>query len=234
MKTKFTLFSMVLTLALSPPMFGQAPQTDTTSTNLKTHDILSMKGMPRTDTISTDLKTHEISNMKGMPVNDATKTDLKTRDMSGMMGKLTSDSTKADLKTHDMSVKMGKPTADATVGGLHIKVWLMTQTEHKEMMAGMKHEGAGMSGAMRDSMMAGTHHIMLDVTDVSLGKEIANASAKVLVVSPTKKSSSVDLKSRMSHFGGALTLDEKGEYGFTVVVTDGGVSKTTKFQYAVK
>jgi hypothetical protein len=38
----------------------------------------------------------------------------------------------------------------------------------------------------------------------------------------------------MSHFGGALTLDEKGEYRFTVDVNVGGVSKTTQFQYAVK
>jgi hypothetical protein len=38
----------------------------------------------------------------------------------------------------------------------------------------------------------------------------------------------------MSHFDSALTLDEKGEYRFTVNVNLGGVTKTTQFQYAVK
>jgi len=180
------------------------------------------------------------------------------------------DTTKTGMKHHDMSSMMGKPTFDATVEGLHMKVWLMTQEQHKEMMKGkrdqmmmpgekegaiermdmkgtkdtsmgmgkdmkgMKHGGMGMDKAMKDSMMAGTHHIALNVTDAALGKEIANASAKVLIVSPSKKNSSVDLKPMMSHFGGALTLDEKGEYLLTVSVNVGGVSKTTQFQYAVK
>jgi len=98
----------------------------------------------------------------------------------------------------------------------------------------MKHESREMNKAMMDSMMAGTHHLRLDVTDAASGKEVAKASAMVLIMSPSKKSSSVDLKPMMSHFGGALTLDEKGEYQFTVSVNVGGVSKTTQFQYAVK
>jgi hypothetical protein len=38
----------------------------------------------------------------------------------------------------------------------------------------------------------------------------------------------------MSHFGDGVTLDEKGEYQFTLSVNVGGVSKTTQFQYTVK
>ena len=38
----------------------------------------------------------------------------------------------------------------------------------------------------------------------------------------------------MSHFGSGLTLDERGQYKFTVNVNVGGITKTTKFQYAVK
>ncbi len=174
---------------------------------------------------------------------------------------------KADMKHHDMLGMMDKPTVDATVEGLHVKVWLMTQTQHKEMMKGkmdqkmmqgekegamgqtgmkdssmgmgkdmkgMEHGNMEMNKAMMDSMTAGTHHIRLDVTDAASGMEIPHASAKVLIVSPSAKNSSVDLKPMMSHFGGALTLDEKGEYQFTVNISVGGVSKTTKFQYAVK
>ena len=148
------------------------------------------------------------------------------------------DMTKTDLKKHDMSTMMGKPTVEATVDGFHMKVWLMTQQQHKKMkgemgMSEMKDTSMKMNKAMMDSMMAGTHHIMLDVKDTSSGKEIANASAMVLIVSPSKKSSSVDLKPMMSHFGGALTLDEKGEYQFTVSVNVGGVSKSMQFQYVV-
>jgi hypothetical protein len=180
------------------------------------------------------------------------------------------DTTKTDMMKHDMSSMMGKPTVDAAVEGLHIKVWLMTQKEHKEMMergmgqmmmhgekqgamiqpdmkgmkdtsmaAGkemqvMKHDNMGTNKAMMDSMMAGTHHVGLEVTDATNGKEVGNARAKLLIISPSKKPSSVELKPMMSHFGGALTLDEKGEYLFTVDVNIGGVSKTARFQYVVK
>ena len=150
-----------------------------------------------------------------------------------MFGQHTHDDTsKTDMKKHDMSSMMGKPTVDATVEGLHMKVWLITQKQHKEMMKGMKHDGMEMDKATKESMMAGTHHIMLDVKDSASGKEIA--TAKVLIVSPSKKNSFVDLKPMMDHFGGGLTLDEKGEYQFTVSVNVDGVSKTTQFQYAVK
>jgi hypothetical protein len=38
------------------------------------------------------------------------------------------------MKQHDMSKMMGKPTVNATVEGLHMKVWIMTQRQHKKMM----------------------------------------------------------------------------------------------------
>jgi hypothetical protein len=156
------------------------------------------------------------------------------------------DKTKTAMKQHDPSSMMGKPTVDATVDGLHMKVWLITQEQHKDMMKGMKdssmemgagmkgmkHDGMGMNKAMRDSMMAGTHHIMLEATDAAIGQDIA--SAKVVIMSPSKTSSSVELKHMMGHFGSALTLKEKGEYGFTVDANVGGVSKTTQFKYTVK
>ena len=201
------------------------------------------------------------------------------------------DTSKTDMKVADLSGMMGKPTADASTGGLQMKVWLMTEAQHKEMtteeMAPMptngeqkselgKMEGVGMnfSGmvttkemkglghnsmarsdssittdndtveaiqatrsmtkAAVDSTTASTHYLVLNVTEIASGKGIAGASARVMIESPSKKSSSVDLKSMMEHFGSALTLDEKGEYHFTVNVSFGGVTKTTQFQYAVK
>jgi hypothetical protein len=166
------------------------------------------------------------------------------------------DTAMAGMKHHDMSAMMGKPTVDVTVEGLHVKVWLMSQTQHREMMKpkpvmmmkhgekdtsmamgnemqGIKHEGMEVDKATKETMMAGTHHIGLEVTDAAKGTEIANTSVKLMIESPSKKSSSVDLKPMMGHFGSGLTLDEKGEYRFTVNVNVGGVSKTTQFQYAV-
>jgi hypothetical protein len=162
----------------------------------------------------------------------------------------------ADLKPPDKSGMMGKPTADATVEGLHIKVWVMLQARHKEIMSaqpammmkhgekdtsmgmgndmtGMKKGGMGMSKPMIDSMMTGTHHIGVDLADVANGKSFENASVRILIESPSKKNSAVDLKPMMSHFGNSLTLDEKGEYHFTVNVTVGTLSRTTKFEYTV-
>jgi hypothetical protein len=98
----------------------------------------------------------------------------------------------------------------------------------------MRHENMEANKAVMDSMMAGTHHIGLDVTDAASGKEVANASVTVLIVSPSKKNASVQLKPMMRHFAGALTLEEKGAYQFAVSVNAGGVSKTTRFEYAVK
>jgi hypothetical protein len=177
------------------------------------------------------------------------------------------DTTKAGMKKHDMSSIMGKPTADATVGGLHIKVWLMSQKKHSEMMEsgpgmmmkhgekegemggmgmkdtsmgmgkdmmGMKHEGMEMDKATKDAMMAGTHHIGLEVTDSVRGTVIATATVNLQIESPSKKTSSVDLRPMMSHYGSGLTLDEMGQYNFTVNVIVGGVTKSTKFQYTVK
>ena len=100
-------------------------------------------------------------------------------------------------------------------------------------LSGSVDSTASMNKAMMDSMTAGTHHIRLDATDAASGKDISNASARILIVSPSKKNVSVDLTPMMNHFGGALTLDEKGEYRFTVSVTAGGVSRSTQFQYAV-
>jgi hypothetical protein len=142
--------------------------------------------------------------------------------------------TKKDMKKHDMMSMMGKPTVDATVEGLHMKIWLMTQKDHKKMMKEMKNDDMKMDKATKEAMMAGTHHIMLHVTDAASGKDITDASVKVLIVSPSKKNSSVELKPMMSHFGDGLTLAKKGEYQFTVIVKVDGVPKSTQFKFKVK
>jgi len=191
------------------------------------------------------------------------------------------DKHNADKKHHDMSEMLGKPTVDVTVDELHMKIWLVTQKQHDELMKGEVHqkmidkERKGTIGTMetmgiqrtgsivkkmedtsmvkeidmrgvkvdskkverstKETVLTGTHHIMLDVTDAESGNEIDDASARIDIVSPSDKSTSVDLTTmRMSHFGGGLTLDEEGVYDFTLSVNVNGVSTTTQFQHTVR
>jgi hypothetical protein len=163
-------------------------------------------------------------------------------------------------KKHDITVMMGKPTVDSRIEGVHMKVWVMNQKRLKPSTRGKviktrKHDNAtGTSSsvvvsehlsvydgddAVKDeattrSTLDGTHRIMVDLTDAATGKEIANASAKVLITSPSKSIATVFLKPMMGDFGGLLTLEDKGEYLFTVVARVGGVAKTKRFQFAVK
>jgi hypothetical protein len=228
MKIKYTLLTAVLTIALTLPLLGQGARNDTTKTNLNQPDPTSIMGKPTADAtvgglhmkvwLMTQVQHKEIMNEKmgQMPMPAAKEGGMAKVDSRGLndtslaMGKDTKDVHHDSLEVKAATTRMGNDTVDAIQGS------------------------RSMTKATTDSMMAGTHHIVLDVTEIASGKEVAGASARVLIESPTKKSSSVDLKSMMSHFDSALTLDEKGEYRFTVNVNFGGVTKTTQFQYAVK
>jgi hypothetical protein len=150
---------------------------------------------------------------------------------------------KADMKKHDILNMMGKPIVNVTVEGLNMKVWLMTQKQHKRIMkeemermgmSKMKDTSMGMDKATKEAMMAGTHHFMLYITDSTSGKEITDATAKILIEYPSKKNSSFELKPVMGHFGRGLTLNKKGKYNFKIVVVTGGVPKAKQFNYTVK
>lgn len=149
-----------------------------------------------------------------------------------------SDKTKTDMKKLTLSGVMGKPTVDATVEGLRMKVWLKTQKQYKKMMKGkmgrMMMGNDGMDKATMDAMMTGTHHVTVVVTDSASGKEISDAGAKILIVFPSKKNSSIDLEPMMNDFGSALSLKEKGDYQFTIVVKVQAAPTSMKFQYRVK
>jgi hypothetical protein len=159
------------------------------------------------------------------------------------------------VNKNDISSVMGKPVYESTFDSLNTKVWVLTQAQHRKMMKGkmgqmmrremeslhkhpmmgqMSDSSMGMDMASRKAMMEGTHFIMLDATNTVTGREIANTSAKVQIVAPSKESFSVDLKAMMSHFAGALTLNEKGEYLFTINLNIGASYKTTQFKYKVK
>lgn len=163
------------------------------------------------------------------------------------------------IKQQEKENMMGKPTFQATSGDLIFSIWITKQEDHKKMMMEMKENGSGMdmkgmkdmsmkkdSGSMmgkgmemdnatKEAMMAGTHHMMVEVKNSINGKETNAISAKVEIVSPSNKNSSVDLKMPVTdHFGSGITLDEMGEYQLTVSVTVGDVAKTMKLKYTAR
>jgi hypothetical protein len=158
-----------------------------------------------------------------------------------MIGQKKDHSSKNDPAKTDLSKMMGKPTYELKSAGLGFRVWVMTQEEHMKKMEGNKKEnkgmnemGTGMDPQLKDAMMAGTHHIMLEIKDASSKIEITNATANVQYVTPFRKSGNADLKPVMNHFGNGITLREKGEYQFTVNVTVGGIPRALNFKYTVK
>lgn len=154
---------------------------------------------------------------------------------------------------------MGKPTFEKSVDGVRLQLWLITQEDHKKMMQehmgekkdkgemkgmnhdakdgkemmGMKHDGKEMSMETMDAMIAGTHHVMLMATDEATKKEIENVKGEITLTSPSNKMSTVELTSMKNHFGGGLTLDEKGAYTLDVWVSSKQKTRTASFKYEV-
>jgi hypothetical protein len=98
----------------------------------------------------------------------------------------------------------------------------------------MKHDGKEMSMETMEAMMAGTHHLMLMATDEATKKEIENVKVEIDLTSPSKKMSTIELKSMKNHFGGGLSLEEKGAYQLLATVKAGEKLHTAQFDYEVK
>lgn len=91
---------------------------------------------------------------------------------------------------------MGKPVFELTVDSLNTKVWILTQRQYKkimktpigEKMGKMKGSNMKMDKATKEAVMAGTNYFIFDVTNITNGKEFADTSAKVEIVSRQGKS----------------------------------------------
>ena len=141
-------------------------------------------------------------------------------------------------KRNDVSTVMGKPVYESTEDSLRTKVWIITQKKNREMMTTVmgkmmsksKEDKLVMDNASKAKVMLGTHCIIIDVTNISNGKQVADTSAKVEIVSPTKKLSSVHFVSMMSYFGAGVSLIERGDYLFTINLNVGSGYKTWQFK----
>jgi len=144
-------------------------------------------------------------------------------------------------KVNDLSDVLGKPVYESTIDSLNTKVWIISQKKNQEMlksttgksMAKMK-DNTKEDKSTKAAIISGTHYFIFDVTNIKRGKEVADTSAKVEVVSPSKKNISLNLKPMMNHFGSGLTLYEKGDYLFTINLNDGASYRTTQLKYSLK
>lgn len=106
-------------------------------------------------------------------------------------------------------------------------------TGHRNHGEKMKHDSSNADHrAMMDAMMAGTHHIMVFLTDDKNDAPLENASVTVEAHSPTGTLSTFNLVSMMNHFGGGLLLNEAGIYMITVRFQAGSHSNKVRFTYS--
>ena len=144
----------------------------------------------------------------------------------------------ANLKNSNALILIGVPVFVSTLDSLDTKVWILSQKKNKEIMKAnidvMKEKNIEMEKPARDAMSAGTHCFLLNITNILNGDEITSAAATVEVVSPAKKNYSFKLLPMMNYFGSGVSLNEKGEYQFTINLNYGSICKTTHFKYKVK
>lgn len=154
---------------------------------------------------------------------------------------------KAEMSRRDMKRMMGKTTFESTAQGLHYKVWLFTQEGYDQlmnsrmgqMMMGNFTEDSVVNNEMDEAamvaLMAGTHHLMIHITDADKRQEVDHLIVKAEFTAPSKKVATVELHTTiMNYFGSGLAFDEKGDYQITINVQDENVFKTTHFEYTVK
>jgi hypothetical protein len=181
----------------------------------------------------------------------------------------TAPASTAPASTAGMLRQAGRPFMDTTADGLHMKVWILTQSQNRKLLGGqdghrLHGETATLSsdngrkspatGSIRmfvdaktavsenkdggkslvDSMMAGTHHIMVVVKDMPGEQELPDAGASVVIISPSEKTSTVDLAPLAGRLGAGISLREKGSYHMTLSVFDNGVTITKEFTYFVR
>lgn len=108
-------------------------------------------------------------------------------------------------------------------------------------MMGMMHEHGksgkqsdAMEEGMMESMMAGTHHVMVVILDEENMKEIENAEVELQVTSPSGQTSTLELMSMMNHSCGGLSFEEKGTYGISANVEVQNKTRRAQFEYEVK
>lgn len=149
---------------------------------------------------------------------------------------------KSAIAKKELPSSIGKPVFESKEDSIITKVWIISQKKIKETMktsAGgnmykMKDNSLLIDKDTKNKMLTGTHYLIFDVINSLNGKQVADTSAKVEVVYPSKKTASVQLLPMMNHFGSGVSLVEKGEYLFTINLNVGSGYRTTQFKHKIR
>ncbi|MEX1138697.1 MAG: heavy metal-binding domain-containing protein [Bacteroidota bacterium] len=149
-----------------------------------------------------------------------------------------------------MDHMLGTPTFEKYADGAVVQVWLIPHDKHKQMMSTMMQRDSSeadhsMQGMMKhgkmdarkdhmETMMSGTHHVMVNLKDESENAPLANAAVSIETISPKGESTSTDLGPMMNHFAGGFTLKEKGKHQIRVKVEVGEKTKEVNFSFDVE
>lgn len=154
-----------------------------------------------------------------------------------------------EKKDKTETVLLGEPTFEQTEEGIHVKVWIIPEEETDNLIIRKKeisneNEDPSVSSekikssnrktdkSMRSQHLEPTHKILVEIDDAEKNEELENANPKLIVVYPSHTSTSVDLKNIMKNFSGNITLDETGQYEFSIIVAAGSTAKTIQFNYS--
>jgi hypothetical protein len=146
-----------------------------------------------------------------------------------MFGRSTQDNlANAGVRMREAISTEAPPTFEATTAGVHIKVWVLAKEGE------IKDNDMSSAKATKTETSVGSYQIMVELKNAESGKDIADATASIMTISPSSKNATVELKPIRNQLGCNVTLDEKGEYQFTFNINSGGVTNTTTFKYTVQ
>jgi hypothetical protein len=136
------------------------------------------------------------------------------------------------LAQHQHGAAMGEAmkmdTKEVLVEGVKVVFQIMTNEEHKKMLADMK---------MKEEPDAGTtHNIAVTLVDEKSHKEVTNAEIKMKVIDPAEKSQIKTLTAdkMMKYYNAYFNLSQKGKYQVLIVFKIGDKKSTAGIYYEVK
>jgi hypothetical protein len=127
-----------------------------------------------------------------------------------------------------MGEAMKMDTKEVLVEGVKVVFQIMTNEEHKKMLADMK---------MKEDVEAGTtHNIAVTLVDEKTNKEVTNAEISMKVIDPAEKSQVKALKAdtMMKYYNAYFNLSQKGKYQVLVVFKIGEKKRSAGIYYEVK
>ena len=119
-------------------------------------------------------------------------------------------------------------TKEVLVEEVKVVFQIMTNEEHKKMLAEMKSKEVPEAGT--------THNIAVTLVDEKSGKEVTNAEVSMKVVDPAEKSQikALHADTMMKYYSAYFNLFRKGKYQVLIVFKIGDKKRTAGIYYEVK